>query len=281
MIVPAGNISRWIRVLTRAFRVQPPTSSVELDLGCVRWAARWLAIAVVSVTIGSRADQTACAQAEVDEAVTAGAESLDSWWDYPWYDSQNDSIRRIDLKSKRAANSPNPTGGGGGTWSWDWLGWLLIALVVAAILFMLLRVYLNRDARRNAAGAAALAGAPASVDRLEELPFQLDRPADDLLTAARHAYEQGNFDQAIIFLYSHQLLELDKRQAIRLTKGKTNRQYLRELRTRPALVPLLATSMVAFEDVFFGGHSLGRERFEAAWQCAMQLLADPQVREAA
>jgi hypothetical protein len=30
--------------------------------------------------------------------------------------------------------------------------------------------------------------------------------------------------------------------------------------------------MVAFEDVFFGGHSLDRERFEECWRQAKELL---------
>ena len=66
-----------------------------------------------------------------------------------------------------------------------------------------------------------------------------------------------------------------------LAKGKTNRQYLRELQARADMAPLLATSMVAFEDVFFGGHSLSRERYEECWQKAMQLLESAQRREAA
>ena len=59
------------------------------------------------------------------------------------------------------------------------------------------------------------------------------------------------------------------------------RQYLRELRLRPDLGRLLTTSMIAFEEVFFGGHSLDQERFEECWRDAMQLLAANQVREAA
>jgi hypothetical protein len=149
------------------------------------------------------------------------------------------------------------------------------------ILIMVSRVYWNRHRHRGAAGQASVVGTPSAVDRLEELPFTLEQPADDLLTAARRAAEQGDYDRAIIFLYSHQLLELDRREAIRLTKGKTNRQYLRELRLRPGLAPLLATSMVAFEEVYFGGHALGQERFEVCWQQAIQLLELSESREAA
>jgi hypothetical protein len=214
-----------------------------------------------------------------DAAVSSGAGALDSWWDYPWYDDQTDGMRRIDLNARRPA--PAPAQSGSGSWSLEWLGWLLIAVVAVAVLVMLFRVYWTRSPPTGGAGEAALVGEPVSIDRLEELPFQLEQPAGDLLSAARRVAELGDYHRAIVLLYSHQLLELDKRDAIRLTKGKTNRQYLRELRMRPGLVPLLATSMVAFEDVFFGGHSLSRERFEECWRQVMELLERASMQEAA
>jgi hypothetical protein len=53
----------------------------------------------------------------------------------------------------------------------------------------------------------------------------------------------------------------------RLTRGKTNRQYLRETsrRGRTGLVGLLEQTMLAFEDFFFGNHPIDRARFEACW----------------
>jgi hypothetical protein len=225
----------------------------------------------------------ALSPADIDEeaAVSSGAEALDSWWDYPWYDDESDGIRRINLKAQRQAPVSNQTGSSSWSWDLEWLGWVLIVLVVLLVLWMLLRVYWTRSPRAGGADDAALVGRPVSVDRLEELPFQLDQPVGDLLSEARRAAEAGDYDRAIVLLYSHQLLELDKREAIRLTKGKTNRQYLRELRLCTGLAPLLATSMVAFEDVFFGGHTLDRERFEECWRQAKQLLERSSLQEAA
>jgi hypothetical protein len=224
----------------------------------------------------------AWAEIDAEQAVSQGAEALDSWWDYPWYDDQTDGLRRIKVKEEaRPPVSRSTNVSRARSWDLEWLGWLLLGLVVLGILFMLLRTYWNRSRDRSGLDKAGLVGAAASVDRLEELPFPVEQTDGDLLSAARRAAEQGNYDQAIVWLYSHQLLELDRREDIRLTKGKTNRQYLRELRQRPQLARLLGTSMVAFEDVFFGGHSLGRERFEECWRDATQLLAASVVREAA
>jgi hypothetical protein len=58
---------------------------------------------------------------------------------------------------------------------------------------------------------------------------------------------------------------LDKRQLIRLTRGKTNRQYLGEIWGRADVRAILERTMVAFEDVFFGHHVLERARFESCW----------------
>ena len=103
------------------------------------------------------------------------------------------------------------------------------------------------------------------VDHVEALPFMRQRSLDDLLGQARQHYLAANYDEAIIYLFSYQLVELDRRNLIRLAVGKTNRQYLRELRGRGTLAGLVEHTMVAFEDVYFGGHRLTRQRFESAW----------------
>jgi hypothetical protein len=254
----------------------------------LRWAAPRLPIGALTMLMAiawstaGRCEVDSDAKIDAEAAVSSGAKSLDTWWDYPWYDDQNDTIRRIDLKANRQPPPTQPaTRNTRGSWDLKWLGWLLIAAIGIAVLFMMLRVYWNRSRGTSGTGKPGLVGALASIDRLEELPFQLERPEDDLLAAARRAADQQNYGQAMVFLYSHQLLELDRRDAIRLAKGKTNRQYLRELRRRPALPPLLATSMIAFEDVFFGGRSLSRERFEECWRQAMELLSVDDHREAA
>ena len=70
----------------------------------------------------------------------------------------------------------------------------------------------------------------------------------------------------MIYLFSYELVQLDRQHLIRLAKGKTNRQYLRELRQRPPLQAILEPTMIAFEDAFFGRKTLSRERFENCWQ---------------
>ncbi len=88
----------------------------------------------------------------------------------------------------------------------------------------------------------------------------------DLLAAARAYLAQGDLGKAIIYAFAHQLVQLDEHHLIQLTKGKTNRQYLRELKPHPEFQDLLCPTMFAFEDVFFGHHELTRQRFDDCWQ---------------
>ena len=86
-----------------------------------------------------------------------------------------------------------------------------------------------------------------------------------MLDQARNFYQAGNYAAAIIYLFSHQLVQLDRRQIIHLAKGKTNRQCLREVGQAEMLRQLVGQTLVAFEDVFFGHHDIDRRRFEACW----------------
>jgi hypothetical protein len=145
--------------------------------------------------------------------------------------------------------------------------WLLIGLLVGIL------VYFIRSAIRGSgffwddARSANASGMGTELGRIENLPFPITRPKTDLLAEARYHYENGDFGQAIIYLFSYQLVQLDKHHLIRLAKGKTNRQYLRELdRPGSSLRAMLQQTMIPFEEVFFGNHPLKRQDFEDCWQ---------------
>ena len=205
-------------------------------------------------------------------AVEGGRKALDHWVDYPWYDDANDRIARIEIRPEKDYQTPS--------FNWSFLadmirglGWLLLAVIIFIILWFVIRAFLERE-RRSVRGAAAdEADRLIDAARVEALPFPVDRPLDGLLAEARRLYAAGNYEQAIIYLYSYELVELDKHHVIRLERGKTNRQYLRETRKKSGPAGLLETTMVAFEDVFFGKHALGRERFEICWGGVESFLA--------
>jgi hypothetical protein len=146
-----------------------------------------------------------------------------------------------------------------------WIAWFGIAAVLLWIVYMIIKAFLDREARDAKSSDVADAEEEEAPVRLDELPARVAPGKGGLLDEARRQYEAGNYNLAIVYLYSYQLIKLDQNQMLRLTKGKTNRQYLRELSARPEIYSIVAQTLVPFEDVFFGEHDLTRERFEACW----------------
>ena len=213
--------------------------------------------------------------ADPNESVVAGREALDRWWStYPWYDAQTDGVARIDvsppwyLKWDWFWDAFDFSWSGSiGSMSWlEWAAWITVILLLIVLVYLLVRAFLMRQP--DPLGSAARAGesdADAERRRVEALPLGKRRSRSNFLAEARRCYQEGDYREAIIYLFSHQLVYLDKNQLIRLAKGKTNRQYLRELGRRTAVRRRLEETMLVFEDVFFGNYSIDRARFETCW----------------
>jgi len=219
------------------------------------------------------------AAADPQESVTAGREALDGWWAYPWYDPATDGLRRVEVPKPRDWSWLKDWMPDLGDWfrnlwpSWagwpdtmlGWIAWSVLILALGAVGYLLIRAYLSRETRSAKSGDGEKESEQEDTDRIEALPMPVTSGRSDLLGEARRHYQQGNYGQAIVYLFSFQLVQLDKQQIIRLTKGKTNRQYLREVGPQASLRQLVEQTMVAFEDVFFGNCTLDRARFESCW----------------
>lgn len=216
--------------------------------------------------------------ARPDVAVEAGARALGGSFGPPWYDAEADALKPLPLP---APPKPSPF------WEWladvvqwlfgswgvelgellQFLGWLLIAALAVWILLAVARAY--RLAERHRVDADTEAEARADIARVEALPVDVDAGVTDLLAEARRLRERGDFARAVVYLFSHQLVQLDRHGLVRLAKGKTNRQYLREVARAPGapagLGPMIERVMLQFEAAFFGGRPPSAEAFEAAW----------------
>ena len=194
---------------------------------------------------------------------------------FPWYDKQNDSAKPVHVDVPwNVGSRPKASWSLPGITFWEVVAIVVLAIVVFGLVWLLIRAYLNRE--ELAAVGDSTRVRQATVDdaaRIEALPFQIRQRDIDLLAEARRLYEQGNYSEAIVYFFSYQLVEMDRHQVIRLAKGKTNRQYLRDLRRQPMLQEIIERSMVAFEEVFFGGHELNRARFESVWHQLGQFTA--------
>jgi hypothetical protein len=216
-------------------------------------------------------------EGDTDAAVQDARESLGGRGSFPWYDREADAPRPIRLRTveddttNRSSNwQPAKSTITGPPPNLSFLGRMLQVMGIAALVALLVlavilitRAFLRGEVMETA--GSKVVETSHDVDRVEHLPFQLRKPAGDFLDEARRLYEAGDYSQAILYLYSHFLVQLDRQHVIRLAKGKTNRQYLRETRPRPILHEVLEVTMVSFEDVFFGHHKLSREQFEASW----------------
>jgi hypothetical protein len=221
---------------------------------------------------------------ETTEAIEAGRRALSAGPSFPWYDKQQDDLRPVHVQPPRESALNR-----GSRWqaapedpqrdsSWltsivnalaqglRWLGLIGLIALLVALAVLLARAFLMREEKGSDDQQAARGLSPLEADRIDNLPFSIAHPPTDLLAEAQRCYQQGDLNQAMIYLFSYQLLALDRHDLIRLTRGKTNRQYLAELAAQPGLQQLLRPSMVAFEEVFFGKHRLTRDRFERCWQ---------------
>ena len=254
---------------------RPVCPSTGAPPGCNAPAGlrRPLALLMSLVVIAS--GTTLGAQQPADANVESGRKALTSGVpDPPWYDASTDGLGRMHVKppsksrdersepgkerSDRSFELPAASGMSGLLM----LAWAALAVVVVGLAYLLVQAFLKSENRRAVAASQPQVEA---VTRVEELPVRVPRGTTDLLGEARRHRDAGNYAEAIIYLYSYQLIELDRHQFIRLTRGNTNRQYVRELAENDALRGLLEQTMVNFEHVYFGNRPLGGADFEACW----------------
>ena len=240
-----------------------------------------LALSALFATIGA-----APLRAAVDDPVESGREALAPGNEFPWYDADADDVRPLRLRpdakevkgnsdfkgskdnSGESSDDDDDEGSfqfssGGALAGAEIIAWIVVGAIVVAIVGMLIYAVLQSDGPKTKERSQD--GDARDID-LAALPVPVQRADSDLLAEARRWYDQGDFARAMVYLYSHLLLRLDKGQLIRLAKGKTNRQYLREVGGRRSLADYFAQAIETFEAAFFGRRQLARDEFEASWR---------------
>ncbi len=224
----------------------------------------WLLVALVWWSLAAPL-HAAPDLAEPDQAVETARESMGR---PRWYDTATDDFRPIHIKPPPAPRQPRNLGSGG------WLrffAWLLFALLLGLIAWLIIRVFMTHENNQlETLDELDHRKARPDIARVEELPLILSTPPEDYLNAAHRYYRKGDYGPAILYLFSHQLLQLDRWHWIHLLKGKTNRQYLREVaRAREAaageLAAILESTVLLFEEVYFGKRIPPREAIDQAW----------------
>lgn len=209
-----------------------------------------------------------------DVAVEEGAEALGT---PRWYNRQKDEFRPLAIQPPEAPKTQNTnrtsTLGNWGLSIGGWirfLAWMALVVLLVMIAWLLIKSFLKRENSQFADIDEPQAPRPLDTTRVEELPLLLSTPPDDYLEAAHRHYRRGEFGPAILYLFSHQLLQLDRWHWIHLVKGKTNRQYLREVarsrsKQRDELLAIFEQTVLLFEEVYFGKRIPPQGAIDQAW----------------
>jgi len=219
------------------------------------------------------------AQSSLADSPTAAPESYLE--DTAWYDASEETLQPVPVKERSvdAANrSSRWSAGPSQPWNFDfsWLkliGWIILIVAAIGVAFLagwLLR-YAEFDFGRSQTDALSMTKSDQLDEqtrkRIEELPPELRQEEGHPRAIAEHWMKQGNFERAIVALFGHQLLLLDRVGWLRLSRGKTNRRYVTETRRHQTEAGrLLKETVDAFEYVYFGRHSLDADTFSRMWE---------------
>ena len=214
----------------------------------------------------------------------------------PWYDPDEGSLVPIEVKTNlpesanresrwlpkpkkvaapKPASTPTATGTGSSSGGWTFMnaiGWLILVVIGFALIFFVLFVFSKIEpdtvTNRKAASNDAMVDVDEQMlERMKHLPAEVRHSDVNLRSEAERLMNLSQFDEAIVMLFGHQLLLLDRCRVLRLARGKTNGRYVRETRgNAPEANPFFVNTVSAFEASYFGGHTPSAERFARLWQ---------------
>ncbi len=148
-----------------------------------------------------------------------------------------------------------------------WLGWFILIVIMVIVILLVLRVFLQNEDPVVIQRQKRVEYVTSSA-KLEDLPFDVKPVVTDFFTEARRLALLGELKTAMNYFYSHVLIHLAQANLIQLARGKTNRQYLLQLKSRADLYAYFEQLMITFEASYFGDHPPTLERFQAladAW----------------
>ena len=128
-------------------------------------------------------------------------------------------------------------------------------IILAVIVFLLSLYFISQNLLRNLVRDAQLA---------------VDNGDDDALLTSSKAMQraqtlsgQGDYRNAVRYLYLSSLLVLDERGLLRYDKSRTNREYLRSVSSKPELSKPLGDVIDVFDRVWYGYDSVDEEDFQS------------------
>ena len=128
-------------------------------------------------------------------------------------------------------------------------------IVIGSILFVLILFYISRSLSRSLAGNAQIA---ANDDEREGIVT-----SKGALQRAQTLSMQGDYRNAVRFLYLSSLLVLDEQGLLRYDRSRTNREYLLSVASRPDLADPLRDVIDVFDRVWYGYEPVDEQAYQA------------------
>jgi hypothetical protein len=128
-------------------------------------------------------------------------------------------------------------------------------LVTAVLLFLLSLFFVSRGLSRSLVREAHLEGEGSESDDLLTSQGAFKR-AEDLSV-------QGDYRNAIRYLYLSSLLVLDEQGVMRYDRSRTNREYLRSVSSRPELAAPLRDVIEVFDRVWYGFQKVDENTYKS------------------
>ncbi len=192
--------------------------------------------------------------------------------EYPWYDATKDAPRSVlgpdwswlDDWFKFNQQPRRPMAGWNLNWS-DPAELIFQGLIMLGLaILMVVLVEFWRRYRPSAAEKSMQDHRHSGLGRIEGLPADIQPKSSDPWVEAQRLRDRGDHIGAIIALFAHQLLTLDRIQQIRLVPGRTGRQFVRSVTDLELKRPASLTLRL-FEAAIYGHQSPRASGIEKLW----------------
>jgi len=131
----------------------------------------------------------------------------------------------------------------------------ILLMIGAAILLLLILFYISRNLSRSLVRDAQLAA--------EGNESEGNLTSKGAIQRAQTLSMQGDYRNAIRYLYLSSLLVLDEQGLLRYDRSRTNREYLRSISSRPELANPLRDVIDVFDRVWYGFESVDEQTYQS------------------
>jgi len=131
----------------------------------------------------------------------------------------------------------------------------ILLMIGAAILLLLILFYISRNLSRSLVQDAQLAAEGSEAEGILTSKGAIQR--------AQTLSMQGDYRNAIRYLYLSSLLVLDEQGLLRYDRSRTNREYLRSISSRPELANPLRDVIDVFDRVWYGFESVDEQTYRS------------------